>query len=192
MGSPAKLYNPPWKLFQLLQGTDNTGSQVVGCLPVPLLSSLPVSPRLQDDPFPHHFSQAIDWQKIPLQIFLSPTLHALICPRAGNPTCPKDRSFCSQSCGQHEISRESNGRHMARAGLGPCLTVLKAIAVLPPSFLTWSLTLPVLQARTTQRCPPFLPLTLAHGCHPTPACSSQNLLLPFPPPFPHTRTQWIG
>lgn len=42
---------------------------------------------------------------------------------------------------------------MARAGLGPCLPVLKAVAVLPPSFLIWSLTLPVLQARTTQRCP---------------------------------------
>lgn len=34
---------------------------------------------------------------------------------------------------------------------------LKAAAVLPPSFLSWSLTLPVLQARTTLAIPTFPP-----------------------------------
>lgn len=46
---------------------------------------------------------------------------------------------------------------MARAGLGPSLLFLKAAAVLLPRFLTWSLTLPVLQARTTLAMPTFPP-----------------------------------
>lgn len=46
---------------------------------------------------------------------------------------------------------------MARAGLGPSLLFLKAVAVLPPSFLTWFLTLPVLHARTTLAMPTFRP-----------------------------------
>lgn len=46
---------------------------------------------------------------------------------------------------------------MARAGLGPSLLFLKAAAVLLPTFLTWSLALPVLQARTTLAMPTFPP-----------------------------------
>lgn len=75
-----------------------------------------------------------------------PTFHTLICSRAGNPTCTKGRRFCSQPRGSMRFPQKATEDTWAGRDLVPARCSSRQQQFLPPSFLTWFLTLPVLQS----------------------------------------------